>query len=84
MPVIDAIWDLPDDPDGNVQHIAEHGLTPIDVEFVLNDPEREETSRTSGRRMVFGFTPSREYIAVAYEEIDENTVYPITAYPVGE
>ena len=30
MPLIDAIWDLPDDPDGNVQHIAEHGLTPID------------------------------------------------------
>ena len=24
--VIDIIWDLPDDPDGNVQHIAEHGL----------------------------------------------------------
>ena len=26
MPLVGAIWDLPDDPDGNVQHIAEHGL----------------------------------------------------------
>ena len=28
MPFIDVIWDLADDSDGNVQHIAEHGLTP--------------------------------------------------------
>jgi hypothetical protein len=84
MPLVDVIWDLPDDPEGNVQHIAEHGLTPIDVEFVLNNPERQETSRTSGRRMVFGFTPSREYIVVTYDEIDDSTVYPITAYSVGE
>jgi hypothetical protein len=84
MPVVDALWDLPDDPEGNVQHIAEHGLTPIDVEFVLNHPQRHDTSRSSGRRMVFGFTPSGEYIAVVYEEIDESTVYPVTAYTVEE
>ena len=84
MPLIDAIWDLPDDPDGNVQHIAEHGLTPIDVEYVLNHPTRRQTSRSSGRPIVFGFTPSGEYIAVVVEEIDEGTVYPVTAYPVEE
>jgi len=84
MPVVDVLWDLPDDPEGNVQHIAEHGLTPIDVEFVLNHPERQARSRSSGRRMVFGFTPSREYIVVVYEEIDESTVYPVTAYTVEE
>ena len=84
MPFIDAIWDLPDDPEGNVQHIAEHGLTPIDAEHVLNHPERHATSRSSGRPMVFGHTPSGEYVAVIYEEIDESTVYPIAAYPVEE
>lgn len=84
MPSIDVIWDLPDDPEGNVQHIAEHGLTPIDVEHVLNNPERRETSRSTGRPIVFGETPSGEQIAVVLEEIDEDTVYPITAYPVGE
>ena len=39
-----AIWDLDDDPEGNVQHIAERGLTK--------------------------------------DEVDEGTVYPVTAYEV--
>ena len=30
-----VIWDLPDDPDGNVQHVIEHGLTEDEVEDVL-------------------------------------------------
>jgi uncharacterized DUF497 family protein len=84
MPLVDVIWDLPDEPEGNVQHIAEHGLTPIDVEHVLNNPERHGTSRSSKRPIVFGHTPSGEYIAVVYEEIDETTVYPITAYAVED
>jgi hypothetical protein len=84
MPVIDIIWDLPDDPDGNIQHIAEHGLVPGDVEHVLNHPRRRSKSRSSGRPIVFGQTPSGESIAVVYEEIDDSTVYPITAYQVKE
>ncbi len=84
MPLIDVIWDLPDDPVGNVQHITEHGLTPTDVEHVLNNPSRSVTSRSSGRPVVFGETPSGENIAVVYEEIDESTVYPITAYQVED
>lgn len=84
MPLIDTIWDLPDDPHGNVQHIAEHGITPLDVEHVLNNPDRRETSRSSGMPIVFGQTPSGETIAVIFEEIDEGTVYPVTAYEVGE
>ena len=44
MPLVRTIWDLPADPDGNVQHIAQHGLTPIDVEHVLNHAERRQTS----------------------------------------
>jgi len=84
MPLIDVIWDLPDDPAGNVQHIAEHGITPLDVEHVLNHPDRSKTSGSSGRPIVFGQTPSGESIAVIYEEIDESTVYPVTAYLVEE
>jgi hypothetical protein len=82
MPLIDVIWDLPDDPDGNVQHVAEHGLTPIDVEHALNHPYRRVTSRSSGRPLLFGRTPSGEEIVVVFEEIDDSTVYPVTAYPV--
>jgi len=82
MPVIDIIWDLPDDPDGNVQHIAQHGLVPSEVEYVLNQPKRRAKSRSSGRPMVFGRTPAGENIVVIYEVIDDSTVYPVTAYPV--
>lgn len=84
MPVIDIIWDLPDDSDGNVQHIAQHGLVPSDVEYVLRNPKRRAKSRSSGRPMAFGRTPSGEDIAVIYEEIDDSTVYPVTAYQVEE
>jgi hypothetical protein len=82
MPLIDIIWDLPGDPNGNVQHIAEHGLVPGDVEHVLRNPRRRSKSRTIGRPIVFGTTPSGEDIAVIYEEIDESTIYPVTAYQV--
>ena len=38
--MIDAtvIWDLEDDPEGNVQHLAEHGITVEEAEEVLRDP----------------------------------------------
>ena len=84
MPLIDVIWDLPDDPDGNVQHIAEHGLTPADVEYVLNHPLRCETSRSSGRPIRFGRTPSGEKIVIVYEEIGDDSIYPVTAFPVED
>lgn len=84
MPLTDVIWDLPDDPNGNVQHIAEHGLTPIDVEYALNHPLRRGFSRSSGRPMQFGQTPSGETIVIVYEEVDDSTIYPVTAYPVEE
>ena len=82
MPYIEVIWDLPDDPDGNVHHIAEHGLTRLDVEHVLNQPQRRTTSRSSGLPMVFGQTPNGEAIAVVFEKISDLHVYPITAYEI--
>ena len=36
MPQYDVIWNL--EPGGNMLHIAEHGLTPEDVEDVLFNP----------------------------------------------
>jgi hypothetical protein len=77
-----AIWDLDDDPDGNVQHIAEHDITKEEVEEVLEAPEGIESSRSSGWPIAFGETSTGRIIAVVYEEIDEDTVYPVTAYEV--
>ena len=32
------VWDLDDDPEGNVQHVAEHGITKEEVEQILERP----------------------------------------------
>ena len=77
-----AIWDLDDDPAGNVRHIAEHDITKEEVEEVLENPAGLEKSRSSGRPIAFGETSTGRIIAVVYEEINEGTVYPITAYEV--
>ncbi len=77
-----AIWDLDDDPAGNVQHIALHGISKDEVEEVLEYPEGIETSRSSGRPIAFGETSTGRIIAVVYEEVDQDTVYPVTAYEI--
>ncbi len=76
------IWN--DEPGGNVEHIEEHGLTPADVEDVLLNPERRGKSKSSGQPCVFGYTDDGTYIIVIYEQIDEDTIYPVTAYEVPE
>ena len=81
---IHILWDADDDSNGNVQHIADNCLTKDDVQWVLEHPERQAKSRSSGRPMLFGHTQTDEYIAVVYEEIDDDTVRPVTAYFVEE
>lgn len=76
------IWN--EEPEGNVEHIEEHGLTVSDVEYVLGNPESEEVSRSSGLPCVFGTTPEGRFIIVVYERVDEDTIYPVTAYDVPE
>lgn len=76
------IWDLDDDPDGNVRHCAEHGVTKEEVEEVFENVTDTDVSRTSGFPVIFGETRTNRHLMVVYEEIDEHTVYPITAYEV--
>ena len=82
MPYFDIIWNH--ESGGNIEHIAEHDLTPADVEDVLFDPMGRDRSRSSGLPMVFGFTSDGRYIVVVYQQIDATTVYPVTAYEVEE
>ena len=73
------IWDLPEDPDGNVQHIAAHDITSDEVEEVLLDRDSEDTiSRSSGQPITFGYTSGGRYLAVVWEHVDDN---PFTMYP---
>ena len=71
MAFYDIFWN-DEDEDGNVAHIAEHGLTPEDVNAVLIAPDEIGISRSSRRPIAFGHTPDGRYICVVYEEIDRS------------
>ena len=82
MPYSSIIWDLDDDPDGNVEHCAQHGVTKEEVEAVFENATDKDLSQSSGRPAVFGDTNTGRHLIVVYEEIDADTAYPITAYDV--
>lgn len=79
----DFLWD-DDKTDGNVPHIAEHGLAPEDVEFAFTQVLRRTTSGSSGRPALFGLTPDGRLIFVVYEESAPGLVYVYTAYEPEE
>ncbi len=76
------LWD--DGPGGNVEHIAEHGLTPDEVESAFDNIETETTSRSTGRPALFGRTYKGDVIFVVYElDSDDDGrefVFVLTAY----
>lgn len=82
MPYISFIWN--DEPEGNVEHIAEHGISMEDVEEVMFNPVDQDFSRASGYPITFGYAIDGRYIAVVYEQVDDTTVYPITAFEVED
>lgn len=87
MSSIHIVWDLEDDPDGNLQHVAEHGVTPAEVEEVICGSLSNTTaSKSSGHRITFGHTAEGRYLAVVWEHVmdDPLTIYPITAYDAPE
>jgi uncharacterized DUF497 family protein len=86
--MIDAIiaWDMEDDPQGNVKHIAEHGISMEEVEEVLlNEINPVGESRSSGRPITIGETSTGRRIAVVWEGSLDNplVIRPITAYEIN-
>ncbi len=67
---------------GNVEHVEEHDLTTDDVDYVLENCDSADASGSSGRPCVFGHIPDGRHIVVIYEEVDDETVVPVTAYEV--
>lgn len=84
MAIRDVIWDMDDEPEGNVQQIAEHGLSKDDVEDILFGVHEIDESHSSGRPIALGFNSADEYICVVFEWVDDETVYPVTAYFLEE
>ena len=81
MAGITVYWDPDEEADGNVQHIAQHGVTKVEV---LENPQDTDTSHSSGWPVAFGHTSTGKYLLVAYDEIGPDEFYPITAYEVPE
>lgn len=79
MPYFDFIW-----TDDIIDHITRHGIPQDDFEHVVCNPESKGFSRSSGLSAVWGHTPDARYSIAVYEEIDEITILPVTAYEVPE
>jgi hypothetical protein len=78
------IWDLDDDPDGNVQHILQrHGITQEQFELIVASAKRLERSRISGNMTLTGRLPDGRLIRVIFQLVDQDTIYPITAFEPG-
>lgn len=80
MSDVTVLWDPDDDPWGNVQHIANNDIDKDEVEHVIDHPLARDVSRSSGRPIVFGMTRSGRMIAVVFNELEVDLVYPVTAY----
>ncbi len=70
------------EPGGNVEHIAEHDLTPEDVEHAYATATLFTTSRSSGLPAFVGLDTRYEEIFVVYRELDATTWHVETAYPI--
>jgi len=90
MDLRDALidWDEPDDQGSNTAHIAEHDLTPEEVESALFDENTTfDVSDSSGLPIAFGSTATGRFIAIVFEILnpdDPLIIRPITAYDVPE
>jgi len=84
MDFLRILWDDPADPNGNTQHIYEHGLAIEDVEEVLENPTAEGISASTGRPCAWGYTLEGSYLFVVYDQIDDDTIRVVTAYEVPE
>jgi uncharacterized DUF497 family protein len=78
MPYFDLfLWE-----EQNAEHVAHHGVTTAEFEYVVLNAKKAGTSQSSGRPIVFGVTEAGRKLACVYEVIDDLYCYPITAYDI--
>ena len=77
MPIYEFLW-----YGENREHVEEHGVTLDEFEAVVCNPLRVEKSRSSDRRVAFGYRDDGRKLVCVYELIDKATVLPVTAYEV--
>ena len=79
MSYYEFLWD-----EETIEHIAEHGISQDDFERVVCGPLSKGFSRSSGLPAAWGYSADGRYIMAAYEELDQVTLLPVTAYEVRE
>ena len=79
MPYFDFLWtqEIRD-------HLAEHGVSRVDFEEVVSNPDRIGVSRSSGRPCCWGETADGHKLFCVYEFLDDMTIIPVTAYEVSD
>jgi len=79
MPFYFFQWDY--EPGGNVEHLAEHGVSPDEAEQVVTYPDMVQVNRHHPDPMfAIGRTKPGRVLGVAYAHRDESTVVVITAF----
>lgn len=75
------LWD--DEPGGNVEHLAEHGVTPEEFEQVFRRyfHGRQRSRSQPDRWVVQGLTAQHRYLIIVFEwYVFEQAIDPVTAY----
>jgi len=75
------VWS--DEPNANVEHVAQHGVTPEEADEVICEyyDQRQRSRSHQHRWVVQGYTSAGRYLVVVFEIIDETgVILPITAF----
>ena len=67
-----------------VEHLAEHDVTLEEFEEVVNDPDCEDVSRSTGNPIAFGSTSTGRFLCCVFRRSGDDLVEPITAYDADE
>lgn len=74
------IWDA-----WNIEHVKKHGFSPLDVEWVLTNPDHRPLFQKSraGTLAVWGKSRDERYLLVILAKRESGTYYPVTARPMS-
>lgn len=78
---IQIIWS--DEPDGNVAHLAEHGVTVDEADGIIRRyfGDRQPSRSRPDRWVLQGYTAAGRYLVVVLDYLEDlDTVIPITAF----
>lgn len=74
MPMYFFYW-----TDEIVDHLDQHGVSIEEFETIVQQPDRQGISRSSGRPFAVGQTEDGRVLLCVYEFIDDVTIEPVTA-----